>query len=382
MNIWNILQRIRLSWKMLTQGLPFYHAMIDKGYDVYLNHHKIIHWRDGFPVYTMGSPALFSKPLANFIMRNAYGVIQNRVLPNLMSFAITADCTLHCPQCSFADIAKATAQPTLTLEEQKKALRAAQDMGVSVINLTGGEPLSCPHLDDLLRAIDKDLSTVVLFTSGLDLEARAPALRRAGLDGVYVSIDEPEPEVHDLHRGRKGLFERAMRGIEAARRAGLTVGLSVCAFPDSVKSGKLERLVELGRARGVHEIVIFSAAPSGKLKGRQDLCQTDWVEEIVAFSERYREDPRSPGLLVYNHNASWRGLGCSGGTRWFFLDPYGNVNPCDFNHLKVGNIREEPLYRIWDRMTAMPPFQRTTWTGCKLRDPRFREGDLKQYINP
>ncbi|MBF0499777.1 MAG: radical SAM protein [Candidatus Riflebacteria bacterium] len=382
MNIRNILRRIQLSLKMVTHGIPFYHSMIDKGYDVYLNHHKIIHWRDGYPVFTMSSPALFSKPMANFIIRNMFGVIQNRALPNMMSFAITPDCTLKCPQCSFADIAKVTTQKPLTIEESKKAIKSAQQMGVSVITLTGGEPLTCPHLDELLRCIDKDVSTVAVFTSGLELEVRAANLRKAGLDGVYVSIDEPEADLHDLHRGQKGLFDTAMRGVKAAKKAGLTVGFSVCAFPDSIKTGRLERIIELGRKCGVHEIVIFSAAPSGNLKDRQDLCKTDWIEEIITFSEKYKEDHRYPGLLVYNHNASWRGLGCSGGTRWFFLDPYGNVNPCDFNHLKIGNIKEEPLHLIWDRLSSLPPFQQTTWTGCKLRDPQYRDGNLRQYINP
>lgn len=376
------LDRLRLTWKMLTQGVPFYHAMIDKGYDIYLNHHKIIHWRDGYPVYTLGSPALFSKPQANFIMRNVYGVIQNRVLPNLMSFAITPTCTLSCPQCSFVDLGRDTTQSPLSFEESRQALKAAQDMGVSVISLTGGEPLSCPHLEDLLRSIDKDLSTVILFTSGLGLETRAAGLRRAGLDGLYVSIDEPEAALHDRHRGRPGLFDEAMRGIAAAKQAGLTVGMSICAFPGSLESGRLARLIDLGRARGVHEIVIFAAAPSGNLKHRQDLCQPEWIDEIVRFTERYRDDSRYPGVIAYNYNASWRGLGCSGGTRWFFLDPYGNVHPCDFNHLKVGNIREELLSRLWDRLVHPPPFQETTWTGCKLRDPQYREGPLRVVHQP
>ncbi|WP_199313513.1 hypothetical protein [Leptolyngbya sp. FACHB-671] len=44
-------------------------------YRIYLNHNKVIHFRNGYPVYSLSTPALFSKPAANFIARALYRTI-------------------------------------------------------------------------------------------------------------------------------------------------------------------------------------------------------------------------------------------------------------------------------------------------------------------
>ena len=63
------IDRLRLKWATMTKGLGYSTNLTEQIYDRYLNHHKIIHFRDGFPVYSLSSPALFSKPMANFLSR-------------------------------------------------------------------------------------------------------------------------------------------------------------------------------------------------------------------------------------------------------------------------------------------------------------------------
>ena len=378
----HILRRLRFQWKLLSGGLPFYQQLLDRMYDIYLNHHRIIHWRDGYPVFSLSSPALFSPPMANFIARNFYGILQNRKLPNMMSFAITDQCDLTCPQCSFATVQDEENKTPLSFEECCQVIRGAQDMGVSVINLTGGEPMAFEKLDDLIRSIDKNISTVTMFTNGHQLEERAGDLKRAGLDGIYVSIDAPTAGAHDELRGAEGIFDQAVKGVQAAKKAGLTVGFSVCAFPDSMKTKTLPGIIELGRSLKVHEITVFCAAPSGKLKDARELDETDWIDEIISHSKRYSDDDRYPGVLIYPYNASWRSIGCSGGSRWFSVTPYGEIMPCDFNHYIAGTIREKPLHLIWDELSSIPPNQKTAWTGCKLRDANYRNGPWSEYVKP
>jgi len=374
---------LRFKWQLLTRGVPFYQDLTNRLYDVYLNHHRIIHWRDGYPVYSLSTPAFFSPPMANFISRNFYGILQGRKTPNMMSFAITDRCDLDCPQCSFATVQdQENKKQPLSYDECCRVIREAQDMGVSVINLTGGEPMVFEGLEDLIRTVDKTVSTVILFTYGGGLERRAAGLKKAGLDGLYVSIDGPDAKTHDQLRGTDGIFEQAMRGVRAAQRAGLTVGFSVCAWPDSLQTGTLPRIIDLGRAMKVHEILVFAAAPSGKLKDNRELDETDWIDEIITYSERYRFDDRYPGLLIYPYNASYRSVGCSGGSRWFYVTPYGEITPCDFNHFVAGNVRDKPLHLIWDELSNLPPYQRTAWTGCKLRDPNYRSGPFSEYVRP
>jgi hypothetical protein len=65
-------KRLRLKWFIARRTLGYTHDYVEQLYKIYLNHTKIIHFRDGYPVYSLTTPALFSKPAANFFARHYY----------------------------------------------------------------------------------------------------------------------------------------------------------------------------------------------------------------------------------------------------------------------------------------------------------------------
>lgn len=363
------LQALRLRWFLLSRGLSSSCDFVDVLYRIYLNHSKIIHYRDGHPVHSLSTPALFSKPAAHFIARTLYRGIQNRNLPNLMSLAVTDGCNARCGHCSFYDAIEDPARAVLDLAQLRRVIREAQELGVSVINLVGGEPLQRPDLDEVIRSVDKSLSTVLLFTNGWHLAARARQLRRAGLDSVYVSLDAADAAAHDARRGTAGLFERALAGLRQARRVGLSVGISATITPEAWADGELERLVELARRVGAHELLVFDALPCGRLRHRDDLIDNgDWVETMIRSADRWNADPRYPGVVFSAYISSHRSVGCACGTSYFYLSPYGDVMSCDFNHAIFGNVLEQPLWRVWERLSSDPDFHQAKWGGCKVKD--------------
>jgi MoaA/NifB/PqqE/SkfB family radical SAM enzyme len=370
----SLLTRIRLLWSMLTRSGGFSFSLIDAMYRIYLNHSKVIHFRGGLPVYSLTTPALFSKPAAHFMARALYRTIQNRNLPNLMSFAVNDDCNAACEHCSFFTAVEEKGRAVLTLDQATRAIADAQDLGVSVVNIVGGEPLMRDDLPDVIRAVDKDRATVLLFTNGWDLERRVADLRKAGLDSVFVSIDAADAASHDRFRRTPGLFERALRGIRKAKKLGLSVGFSSTITPESWREGELERIVELGRQVGVHEVFVFDALPTGRYKGRDDLVDGgDWTEEMIRWAKPYNANARYPGVTFFAYMSSHRSVGCSCGTSYFYLSPYGDVMSCDFNHAKFGNILHEPLWQIWGRLSTLPEFRQAKWGGCKIKDSACRE---------
>ena len=359
---------------MATKAFGYSSDFLDLLYKIYLNHNKVIHFRDGYPVYSLATPALYTKPQANFFARQLYKLIRGKNAPNLMSFAVNDRCNADCEHCSFT--AGLKKRNELTLDQCRKVLRDAQELGVSVINFVGGEPLLREDLPEIIRSVDKDLSTTVLFTNGLLLAERALELRRSGLDSVYVSIDSAEPDKHDHFRGKKGIFEEAMKGITKAKSVGMSVGISCCMTPEAFREGGFENMARLGKKIGVHEILVFGAIPTGKYKDRKDLIgDTDWIEEMIDSAKTYNNDESYPGILIYPYASSHRCIGCSGGVCYFYVSPYGDVCPCDFNHTIFGNLFEEPLYRIWDKMTSLKDFECVKWGGCKLKDPEWRDRD-------
>jgi radical SAM protein with 4Fe4S-binding SPASM domain len=114
---------------------------------------------------------------------------------------------------------------------------------------------------------------------------------------------------------------------------------------------------------------VFDALPVGRYKTREDLKQhKDWVEDMIEHSKKYNRDESYPGVLIYAYSTSHRAVGCSGGTSYFYVTPYGEICPCDFYHARFGSIREEPLYKIWDRMSSSDDFTKTKWGGCRIKE--------------
>lgn len=363
---------MRLKWFLATRALGFSTAFTDRLYAIYLGHSKVIHFRDGHPVYSLSTPALYSKPSANMMARTLYRGIQNRNMPNLMSFAVTDVCNARCGHCSFYEAVDDPARTPLTLPQCQDAIRAAQELGVSMINFVGGEPLKRPELLQILAGVDKDISATSMFTNGWALAGMARGLRDAGLDGISVSLDATEAAEHDRIRNLPGLFERALQGLDAALESGMSVGIATCLTPEGFAAGEFERMVEFARRRGAHELTVFDAMPSGRLGERADLIDNGaWLEDLIKRAAVYNRDPRYPGVLIHAYTVSHRSVGCACGTSYFYLTPYGDVTSCDFNHRPFGNILKEPLHVVWERMSSDESYRQAKWGGCKVKDSEF-----------
>jgi MoaA/NifB/PqqE/SkfB family radical SAM enzyme len=373
----SLLANLRLKWFLATNALDCSADFANILYRIYLNHNKIIHFRHGYPVYSLSTPALFSKPAANFISRILYRSIQNKNLPNMMSFAVNDVCNATCEHCSFFTAVEEKGRDILTLEQSKKLIQDSQDLGVSVINFVGGEPLLRADLPEIIRSVNKDFSTTILFTNGWSLAERAMELKKAGLDSVYVSIDSANREKHDHFRGKSGLFDQAIQGIKQAKKLGFSCGISTTMTPESYQDGELDRIVELAKEIGIHEVLVFDALPTGRYKERQDLVDNhNWVEEMIHSARKYNQNSNYPGVVFFAYFSSYKSVGCSCGTSYFYTSPYGDIMSCDFNHAKFGNVLEQPLWKIWDRLTTLPEFCQAKWGGCKIKDSEFRQKEV------
>jgi GTP 3',8-cyclase len=141
--------------------------------------------------------------------------------------SVTDRCNFRCPYCMPRDVFGAAhkflpKREILTFEEISRIVRVSVELGVRKVRLTGGEPLlrsELPELVRLLRRIgDLDLA---LTTNGSLLERFAPALAEAGLGRVTVSLDSLDPHVFREMSDTDVPVETVLRGIEAARVAGL-----------------------------------------------------------------------------------------------------------------------------------------------------------------
>lgn len=107
--------------------------------------------------------------------------------------------------------------------------------------LFGGEPLLYPHIREVLAAINEVNGKVSIPTNGVLLERYADLLVEYAPTKIWISIDGPEP-YNDAQRG-KGVFEKAVKGIEALYKKKKEkgsiypeVGVTMVVTPDNYKT--------------------------------------------------------------------------------------------------------------------------------------------------
>ena len=141
-----------------------------------------------------------------------------------LRISVTDRCNLRCVYCMPAEgIQRLSHEAIMRYEEIEAFVRCAAQAGVREVRITGGEPLARKDLPVLVEKLSKipGIQEVSMTTNGQLLEKAAPALARAGLKRVNISLDTLRAEKFKrVTRG--GSIERVWRGIQAAENHGLT----------------------------------------------------------------------------------------------------------------------------------------------------------------
>lgn len=142
---------------------------------------------------------------------------------NYLRFSVTDRCNLRCYYCmpEGKDDRKPRAR-LLTASEIEHVARAAVEVGIRKIRLTGGEPTLRPDILEIVHRLSHipGVEELVMTTNGMRLKQLAMPLREAGLQRVNIHLDS----LNDAHvralSGSDGL-KRVWDGITAAEQTGL-----------------------------------------------------------------------------------------------------------------------------------------------------------------
>jgi len=189
---------------------------------------------------------------------------------NYLRVSVTDRCNLRCIYCMPAEgVSLMSHDEVLSYEEIYHVVKAAAELGINKVRLTGGEPLvraGLPELVRLLASIDT-IDDIALTTNGTLLAHHAAELKQAGLQRVNISLDTLNPDKF-RRITRCGELEDTLQGIEAARAAGLDpvkinvvvmAGVNDDELPDfaarTVNEGWHVRFIELMPLNGDEPVV-------------------------------------------------------------------------------------------------------------------------------
>jgi MoaA/NifB/PqqE/SkfB family radical SAM enzyme len=255
---------------------------------------------------------------------------------NTLVFAITKKCGFQCEHCCEWD--NLNKPEVLSKQDLLSVTTRFQQLGVSQVQLSGGEPLN--RFKDILFLLDHAHkgTDFWLYTTGYQLtHEKAFLLKQHGLRGITISIDHYEEDKHDQFRGKQGAFRRALAAAQYANEAGLAVCFSLCATKEFVNTRNLTNYADMAKNAGAAFIQILEPKAVGHYANKPVALNVEQQKILELFFEKMNYDQHYAFYpIVTYHGYYSRRVGCSGsGKDYLYVDTDGDIHNCPFCQRKL-----------------------------------------------
>jgi putative heme d1 biosynthesis radical SAM protein NirJ2 len=273
----------------------------------------------------------------------------------IISWNTTKACNLKCEHC-YRD-AGGKDPNELNTAEGKDLLSEIAKAGFKIVILSGGEPLLRKDIFELISYAASVGLRPVLGTNGVlftpDIVAK---LKTAGTARVGISLDSKDYRVHDDFRKQKGAWEKTVDAMRMCKQGGLdfqvhtTVTrrnykeiIEITDFVTSLgaKAHHIFFLVPAGRGKEISEVFIGSKEIQEVLEKILNKQKENAIELKPVCAPQFIPMAKKMGLALRFQR------GCLAGTGYCCILPNGDVHPCPYLPLKVGNVREKKFSAIW-----------------------------------
>jgi len=204
-----------------------------------------------------------------------------------LRISVTDRCDFRCVYCMAEDMTFLPKKELLTLEELERLCTVFVEKGVRKLRLTGGEPLVRRGVMQLIQNLGKlldggGLDELTLTTNGSQLARYADDLVAAGVKRINVSIDTLDEDKF-AKITRWGRLPQVMRGLEAAKKAGLQVKINAVALKD-VNEHEIETMLTWAHGEGF-DFTLIETMPLGEI----DEDRTDQYLPLSTVRQRLEE---------------------------------------------------------------------------------------------
>ncbi|MGQ9788012.1 MAG: radical SAM protein [Candidatus Hadarchaeaceae archaeon] len=322
------------------------------------------------------------------------------VAPFLVVWNYTKLCNLRCEHC-YESAGPEAMEDELTSEEAKKVIDEFEESGVVAIAFSGGEPLMRKDIFETAGYAKRHGFYTSVATNGTLINHDLAKRMKEAFDYVEISLDGFEA-AHDKFRGIPGAWRRTCEGIKNCVAEGIDTCVALTATRYNLH--EIPSLVDFAEKElGVKRVIIFNYVPTGRGKEiidqdlnpeeRQELLEYLYkrmmnnncrlicystAPQYSSVSWKYAFGSESAPLVAthFTNRGAIEALqgktkslaeflgGCGAGRLYCGLEPNGDITPCVFMPIKLGNIRKDRLREIWHSSEIL-------W---KLRDRDALEG--------
>ncbi|MDQ6989490.1 MAG: radical SAM/SPASM domain-containing protein, partial [Mariprofundaceae bacterium] len=310
--------------------------------------------------------------LKNFMMGSGLG---------MFFIEMTAKCNEKCVHC-YADSHPERTE-ILSIEEIKKALDNAAELGNPLVQFTGGDPFIHP---DLLEAVQHasqlNFRGVEIYTNGLLLSAERLAQFLPYRPRFAFSVYSHDPKTHDEITQVPGSFERTMRGIKRAVDSGLVVRANAVIMKQNQGHERplqhylheeigipwnmigFDTMNDMGRGEFMDYVLDLDEQPAKTHKPADfdDLPSSPSQNSSHVTPEiATQSNNEKPQMVAKMPNITSR-------TGKLCVSYSGDVFPCIFARQNwLGNIRDNTLPEMMDKLDQREAAKASVerWTSCK-----------------
>jgi len=297
------------------------------------------------------------------------GVLEEKIMeyvPINSVWEITMACNMRCKHCG----SKCTdRQPEeLTGKEALQLCDDLAELGLKIVTLSGGEPLTRPDWPSIAKRLSGHGIAVTMISNGwlVDHSVIDKALD-SGLDSIGISLDGVE-KTHDSIR-KKGAFARVLRALEIMKKRDFPSSIVTTVMKQNLP--ELPEIKKVLEEKGVKQWQLQIGMPMGNLgENRDNVISPHQLNDIIDFAYTVMEEGKIRAALADNvgyytnksveiaqavcgPNTAWSG--CSAGKSVIGVLHDGRIVGCtslrDKQYVE-GSIRETPLREIWTRPGA------------------------------
>jgi MoaA/NifB/PqqE/SkfB family radical SAM enzyme len=298
--------------------------------------------------------------------------MQQRTRPVLAQIVPIRRCNLSCSYCNEFD---RSSQP-VPLSEMLARIDKLAALGVSIITISGGEPLLHPQLEEMVRRIrSHGLIATLISNAYLFSARRIRALNDAGLDYLQISIDNVEPDETSMKSLR--LLERKLAWLAREAEFSVTInsvlGAAVRRPEDALTVARRARSLGFHSTVGVvHDGAGQSQAlPEPQFRIYREIRGLETGVFSFAHYDRFQEN------LVRGLPNEWH---CRAGARFLYICEDGLVHWCSQQRghpgIPLADYTHEDIERQYPVIKACAPFcgiscvQQTAMLDQVREDPR------------
>ncbi|AVX20856.1 MAG: putative heme d1 biosynthesis radical SAM protein NirJ2 [Bacillota bacterium] len=314
----------------------------------------------------------------------------------IISWNTTNQCNMYCEHC-YRD-AGAKASEELSTEEGKALLEEIAKAGFKIMIFSGGEPLMRPDIFELVEhAVKLGLRPVFGTNGTLITPEVARRLKEVGTMGVGISLDSIDADKHDKFRAYPGAWRDALKGMKNCRDAGLPFQIHTTVVDWNYD--EVEKITDLAVGMGAVAHHIFFLVPTGRAVNiEEESLRAEQYEALLTRIMKKQQEvdielkptcaPQFMRIAKEMGMDLRFGRGCLAGTSYCIISPKGDVQPCAYLNIPLGNVRDIPFSKIWAENPVLQELRTLNYSGgcgvckykkicggCRARAAFYNNGD-------